>query len=184
MREDILELIKKNSESRKEKKDKLINLVKRMKELRENEAVREYLNLVEQIESSNYVKMISNSDESILISSFRCHMYLIEDTNEIYLCMGAYMLEDTCDIEHGPKDIRLNDRDPRVQYKKYMDIEKEYCICVPINECEEFEASHKIIFTNNLQTRKIYRNIQKEFISTALEEGQEKACQKILNKKW
>ena len=61
-------------------------------------------------------------------------------------------------------------------YHRYINIEDRIdSYLIPKNKCTEFETNHTVIKSN-----KEYKDIQKEFIQTALEKGQEHAIKKIL----
>ena len=107
---------------------------------------------------------------------------MIDDTNEIYVCLGTFMLDNICDIVNGPSDIRLDRDDSRAEYRIYRNIENNYSEQIPIRKCEEFEKTHKVIIPNTTSIERYYYELQKEFITLAVTEGQEKACKKILNR--
>ena len=107
----------------------------------------------------------------------------MKTTNEIYLCMGTFMMNNICDIEHGSSDIRLNRDDPRAEYRIYRNIEDEFSRLIPIHKCEEFERNHKVIIPKTIYTERYYYELQREFIRIAISEGQEIACKKILERR-
>ena len=93
------------------------------------------------------------------------------------------MMSSSCDIEHGPSDIRLNRDDPRVEYRIYRNIENGDSKCKPIRKCDEFERIHKIIIPKTTFTQAYYHELQKKFITLAITEGQSSAVLKILKQK-
>lgn len=183
MEQEILQSIKEESRKRQEKREYFSNLLEQLEKLEEDENVKKYVELRKKTDSVDYQKLLEESDEDILYRTFYRHQYMIKNTNEIYVCLGTFMLDNICDIEHGPSDIRLNRNDPRAEYRIYSDLENEVSRQIPISRCEEFERTHRVIFPQTSLTQKYYYQLQKEFISLVVTEGQEKACQKILSKK-
>lgn len=183
MKQEILQAIKNDYLAKMKTKTNTIELLKKIEELEQNEIVKEYLNLTEQLKSIDYQEIIGRSNEDIMESAFRNHMYSIKETNGIYVCLGTFMMNNTYDIEHGPSDYRLKRDDPRAEYRIYKDIEKTDSIQIPINKCEKFESTHKVIIPKTSLTEKYYYELQREFIKTAVKHDQEKACQRVLRKK-
>ena len=182
MKEEMLQSIKKDYENQKELRDNTIKSLEKLKELENNEIVKEYLNLKEKLQLLKYERIINQTDTEIINTLFRRNMYSNKDTNEIYVCLGSFKLDNVYDIEHGPSDFRVRRDDPTAEYRIYKDIENENYIQLAIDKCEKFENTHKVIIPKTILTDKYYYELQKEFILTAVEEGQEKACQKILAK--
>ena len=71
----------------------------------------------------------------ILDSTFYSHRHMIKTTNDIYVCMGTFMMDNICDIEHGPSDIRLKGDDPKAEYRIYKNIETEELEIITIRKC-------------------------------------------------
>ena len=182
MTEEVLKEIKKDYEQRKETRNHLSEVLEEIIKLEEDDTVKKYLNLKKELESINYKKIIEQSDEQILYSSFYNNRYMIIETNDIYICMGTFMMDSICDIVHGPSDIRLNRDDPRAEYRIYRNIEDGYSEVISMRKCEEFERMHKVIIPNIYWTEKYFYELQKEFIKITLEEGQEAAYKRVLSK--
>lgn len=178
MKEETLQKIKEDYKQIIEKRNHLLQLCEEITKLEEDENVKKYLKIKEELSKIDYKNQIKETDSYILDAVFWRYQRLIQDidTNDIYVYMGTYMLDNICDIEHGPSDIRLKDDDPRAQYRIYRNIENGYSKEIPISECDEFEKNHKVITDENFYT------LQKEFIMTAVNEGQEEACRKILSR--
>lgn len=183
MKEEVLQTIKEDYEKTKERRTNILDISKQLATLEGFDMIKEYLKLREELECVGDKKITEQTESQILNSSFRSHRYLIKETNEIYVCMGTFMLSNTYDIEHGPTDYRLKRDDPHAEYRIYKDIENDENIRIPINMCEEFESTHKVIIPKTSLTEKYFYLIQKEFIEIAINEGQAVACRKILSKK-
>lgn len=183
MEQKILQKIKDDYERRKQERTNLQNLMQEIKKLEENETVKKYLALNEQLNSIKFKKNLLVSDIELLDLSFKSYCYSIRSTNNIYVCLGTFMLDSSCDIVHGPSDIRLKYDDPRAEYRIYKNIEDGYSKQISIRKCALFEATNKVIFPQTSRTDKFYYELQKEFISTMIEHGQEEACKRILIRK-
>ena len=186
MKDEMLNSIKAVYLEKRSLKNDVSHLYAKVKMLEENEYVKEYFKLKEELESFHYEKMIAETDLDLLANSFRPYLYANKETNGIYLYMGAYKRNFSCDIEHGANDYRLRRNDPEVEYCMYKDIETEVYdyIQVPIEKCDEFEDTHKVIIPKTIFNDVLYYEIQREFFSIAIYEGQEVACRKILSKKY
>ena len=107
----------------------------------------------------------------------------LNETNDIYLCLGTFRMDDICDIVHGPRDIRLKRDDPKAEYRIYRNIEDGFSEQIPIHKCDEFERIHKIIFPKvDYLADKYFYELQREFIKLSIFQGQKTACKKILSK--
>lgn len=183
MKEEVLNQIKDSYNQKKKIRNDILALLDRLRKLEENDIVKEYIKLKQQLDTTNYQKILGEPENQILYSTFYSHRYMIKDTNEIYVCIGTFRLDNICDIEHGPSDIRLKRDDPRAEYRIYRNLEDEFSKQIPIHKCEEFERTHNVIIPKTtLSTEKYYYELQKEFITLAVTEGQETACRKILKR--
>lgn len=182
MKQEILDAIKSEYLKQKEQKRKVDDMISRLETLKENEYVIEYINLLNALNNINYKRFSTWTDENILDSVFRMYSYKNDETNGIYVYLGTFILDNLCDMEHGPCDKKVDRTDPRAEYRIYQDIECIDAIRIPINRCEEFEKTHKIIYPNNRYGRRTCHNIQKEFIRDLITTSQEEACKKLLKK--
>lgn len=182
MKEEILQSIKKEYQEKKQQQNNTIEILKKIEELEQNEIVKEYLNLTEQINTVDYSQIIAQNKDDLLESAFRKHSNLIKETNGIYVCLGTFMMDNICDIEHGPSDYRVRRNDPKAEYRVYQDLENYNTKQIPIKQCEEFENTHTVIIPKTILTEKYYYELQREFLKNAVKYGQEKACQKVLKK--
>ena len=183
MEQEILQKIKDDYERRKQERDDLQKLIQAIKELEETEIVKKYLALTEKLASIKFKKNLLVSDIELLDLAFRSNCYSIKKTNNIYICLGTFMQDSCCDIVHGSSDIRLKYDDPRAEYRIYKNIEDNFSKLIPIRKCALFEATNKVIFPQTSRTDKFYYELQREFISTMIEQGQEEACKRVLTRK-
>ena len=177
MKEATLLMIKKEIEKEKEKIRRHNNDAKKVSELLNSEDVKEYFRLVGREPIRLQHKVID--EYKIVKRVFERIIWRIDekDTNGIYVYKGTYMVDNCCDIVHGPSDIRVERDYPFATHRNYWDIEQAYAIEVPIKKCDEFEKTHDVIYLSSN-----YHSIRQEFIEEALEHGQEEAVNKIKKK--
>lgn len=186
MKEETLNAIRTEYEKEKSNQEALKRIKKQITELEENPFVTQYLKLKEDYKNIYNDVCAEQSDEEIIKSIFRRYMVSEKETNSIYFCLGSFMYSMQCDIDRGYNDMQVSKDNPFAEFKSYMDIENEYNVIeVPIKECEEFEKTHKVIVVDKaLVGEWKYYEVQSDFIKTAVEEGQEKACQRVMTKKY
>ena len=171
MKNEVLESIKQQYEWLKIQQLRYQSIFDRLKRLEENEFVREYLELSSSVKNIKR-KDVCLSEDDLIEVSYLGNVCYIEDTNGIYVCVGEVDLHEM------------------TRYKRYINIESSKdSVLVPLDECEMFEKTHQVVFMNMVphdvySAIRKYRDAQKDFIKTAIEEGQEKACQKVLSKKY
>lgn len=182
MKEEKLKVIKEEYHERKEMKKNIENMMVRIEELKENEFVKEYLGLLNKLHKVNYKDILNWTDDMMLDAAICRNIRNIEETNDIYVCLGTFILTDIYDIEHGPRDSRVNRNDPSAEYRIYQDLECDESIRIPIKLCEEFEKNHRIIYPDVYNTWGFYYKMQREFIEEAIATNQETACTKILSR--
>ena len=159
---------------------------KRIKELLENDLIKEYLKLT----NTEAMELDSNNIQEILneiMASFS-----IVKTNGIYVCTRAYYVDWQVNYEetdYYSKDVEINSKNAK--YRIYKDIESGKCIeatkhlemydCRPI--IENFEKD-KIILNpyNTYKNQNGYDEVKSLFLETALKDGQAKAKKLILKK--
>ena len=182
MEPEILQKIKDEYLIEKAKKAGLIKLTDEILELEKTETVKRYLELKDELASIKFQKSLMSSDDELLFYAFHNNCHCINSTNNIYVCLGTFMYGNDYDIVHGTTDIMVEKNDPKANYRVYINIEDGFTTQIAINNCPKFEKTHKVIFPNTKKTEKFYYDLQKEFISIMVEEGQEEACRKILTK--
>ena len=117
MREELLKQLKTELENKKLENEKHNQKVKRIRELKSNPNVREYIKLINLVEDD--LKQIKSSDEKIISSFYHRYLYQIkkEETNGIYVYLGTYEYNNEVDIIHGSKDFRVNYDSPQANYR-------------------------------------------------------------------
>ena len=80
MTEEVLQEIKKDYEKRKEEREYLSKLLEEVIILEEDENVKKYLRLKEELSKVNYQKILAESDTQLLDSSFYSHRYKMKTT--------------------------------------------------------------------------------------------------------
>lgn len=81
MKEEILAQIKESYEQGVKRKKHLSNLLEQITMLEENEIVKKYLKLKQGLETVDYQRLLSETEEQILDDTFYSYRYMIKDTN-------------------------------------------------------------------------------------------------------
>lgn len=115
---------------------------------------------------TNNVLLMETADEYSKLN-------LIKDTNKILFYRGSFS-------SNHVQSFRI---DSTAEYDLYIDIESLEKTKNPIQNREYFESNNNVIVTTNYPTQKELEKIRNEFFKTAVEEGQEKASIKVLNRK-
>ncbi|MCM1370707.1 MAG: hypothetical protein NC181_02295 [Clostridium sp.] len=142
--------------------------------------IEEYTIEKKKIQSNSNNQTLNNQE--ILYRTFLKHKYLISESNNIYVYLGTYKYSYEADVEHGPRDYKVSRNYKNADYSKYMDLETEDLIEIFINEREQFETSHKVIFPKNLFEQKEFYEMQKTYIEDCVKDGQTLAVEKILKR--
>ncbi len=167
MKEELLERIREQYHRLERIREEDKKRWERIKELETKEIIKEYLSLTNMEGKSNFRRRYLTNDEMLEIS-LRGNMGYIDETNKIYVCLGK---------------VKLSNNLKNNEYKRYMNIEKTSdSILIPLEKCEEFEKNNQVVFPEKIGINN-YNEIQIEFIKTAVYEGQDKACKKILTKR-
>lgn len=182
MKEEILEQIKKEYKELKETKKELESKKSRIKELEENEFVKEYLKLYHELYELSIKKDMYLPEDTLFRSVIDKNTKDIKETNKIYVYIGTY--KDSCEIDiMCPRDEKVKYSDKRAKFRIYRDLEKiNEEIIIPIKECKDFERNNTvIILKTSLPELKIY-DVQEEFLKDAIETNQQEAVQRVLKK--
>lgn len=165
MKQETLIKIKESYERLEKKQKKIEKIWDRVDDLEKNPLIKEYLNLKEQIKLLDY-KERNLSDSDLLEVCANSYLTYMEDTNDIYVCLGIVFL-----TEKGIKR----------KYKRYINLESSNDNkLIPIEQCELFESIHSVV---EVSYPTEYKEIQKKFILNAMVEGQDIACQKVLSRR-
>ena len=178
MKNETLELMKRDAKYKREETDDFNARVNRIMELERIPVVQEYAKLLSSIIGKP--RIISLRDEDIYGLVFRQHASEILpcDTNGIYVYMGTFC----CNPSTGGYEHRVADDSLDADYKKYWDIELGTVTYVDLNKSEQFENEHFIIFSNGENESNVFRMVQDEFIKEAIEHDQTSALKLIYKK--
>lgn len=177
MKEDLLARIKEEATKEISTIDEYNNYAKRRNELAEIEEVKKLLGLP----YNRNMYLPEKTEKGIILSTYKKYLSYIEekDTNGIYIYIGTFMPSGISEEEFEeefPLDSEVDMNDPRATHRIYWNLEGIWSKSINIEDCEEFERNHTVIYVDN------FHNIESEFITTAVKEGQEQAVTKILKK--
>lgn len=166
MKEEVLKNIRNSYVRMKNQQKENRKIYDRLERLKQNKAVQEYLDL--QLKLKNLSDM---TDEEMIDVSVQEFSSYIDKTNQIYVCLGEYLLDN-------------------MKYKRYMNVEKNGDSFL-IASCDslDFEKNHLVIFFDDYEKESFkignkFREIQFDFFKTAIRDGQEEACRRVLTKKY
>ena len=187
MKEEILIKLREDLKKEKERNREYNEIIKRIKELKRNEYVKEYLKLIEEVYDN--LKQIKITDKEIIRSIFESrYLNKIKDneTNGIYVYLGTFKCGDN-DIIHYFPDTQVERNDVNADYREYWNLEQKYSKLIPISKSDNFENTHTIINLNNeFHTKRYnenkYYEIREEFIDIAVKTNQKNAVKRILKK--
>jgi hypothetical protein len=133
MNSEFLKNVKLDFIEKKNERERLARLFDELTTLRTNPYVRRYLQLV-QYDSSANREFASKSEEALLNDLFCQYSYRINETNNIYFCLGYFILDDEL------KEVPILSFDGGDVYKKYIDLEDESKVVrVPFEDVDNFE---------------------------------------------
>ena len=149
--------------------------------------LRNQLAIVEKVKESFGLPFTRNmylpekTEESVIIDAYKKYIRCIEnqDTNHIYIYMGTYIKIGLTLVEWEDgelPEIEVDYGDYRATHRYYGNLECLHQEAVKIEDCEDFEKKHTVIYTDN------YTDLLKDFIITAIKEDQETAVSKVLKK--
>ena len=177
MNSEFLKNVKLDFIEKKNERERLARLFDELTTLRTNPYVRRYLQLV-QYDSSANREFASKSEEALLNDLFCQYSYRINETNNIYFCLGYFILDDEL------KEVPILSFDGEDVYKKYIDLEDESKVVrVPFEDVDNFEKRFSIIYSksNNLYDSD-YFELQRNFFMTSVRDTQESAISLVLSK--
>ena len=173
MREDLLERIRQEAYEEYLELKNYNRKVFRLNQLLSSDEMKEYFELTQ--EKPKKLKYVEINIEEIIYSLFEKYSEDIksDETNDIYVYRGTYRYV-------KPFDYNQNSIVPRnsldAEYSIYSNLEKYDLKYVSIENREEFEKNHNIVFGES------YFNVRREFALMSVNESQEKAVNHILKK--
>lgn len=186
MKEEILQKMVECYNERKQCQENYEKKKLELKELKEDPKVKEYLDLVKEVNgiSNQNRNIVSWTKDDMINAAYNEYKREIVETHGIIVYMGTFMHSSERDIIHGPSYISLRRDNPKAEFRVYRDIEKSYHeeFELPIKECSEFEKNHTIIIPRTILREDYFNKLQKEFIADMIIHGQEEAVNKVLEK--
>lgn len=188
MKEKILIEMREELKSAKRDNEQYNREAARLKELKKDEKVQEYLKLV-----SHYGKddieahQFDEKDTIDTIYYYAMRKIHKESTNGIYVYLGTYRYIDLSEYDDGVDEL-VRREDKRAYKREYLNLEQRETISIPIEECDEFESENTILYTSD--GKEYYVNdakdnakrIQMEFATIAIKESQERAVKQIIKR--
>ena len=99
----------------------------------------------------------------------------IKDTNDLIVYCGTYIADGYYDVEnlkYERRYTRIDRNEENATCREYWDIEKKNPIIVPIELCEEFESTHKVISLS-------LEGARRKFLDMSLQSNQEEATKEL-----
>lgn len=158
-------------------KHSLQNLKQEIMEYEKEPIVKEYLKRKKQLKSEqvyDYYQVVNLDDDHILEKAIKS--VGVRNTENIFVCFG------TCKHDNIIDDNEL-------MFRKYINIELAeyedgYIQFIPISECAEFEQSNIVLYPpKGINSDKYFSEIRKMYFTTAVNDGCDKALEKVLYKR-
>ena len=180
MKSEEIELLRENYYSLVKEKQELLALKKRILELEQTSEVKEYLDLVNRVNSKHCSKEKSNRElirDAINFSN-------ITPTNDIYVYIGAYKYSSESEIIHDSSIYLASRNDHTADYVVYYNLEAKrynlnFSIKIPYEKAGEFESKYNVIFSERFDKEAYFYDLQDEYFTTVILESEEKAMSKI-----
>ncbi len=184
MKEEILQKIKKEYQSRCDLQKDIKNMESRLEKLEQVPEVREYLSLLDKLEEVDNDRVLKWKNDKMISDAYSLYRKEIDETNGIFVCLGTFRISNEADIVHGRSDIRLSYDDSTAEFRSYVDLEKSMLdsFSLPISLCSDFESQHTVIFPSVFSSERYFYQLQKEFLNDAISSGQEQAVHNVLVK--
>lgn len=183
MREKLLEGMREQLYLAKEKVENHNKKVDRIKELLNDDKIKEFISLTKiNINDINLDKITETEEKENIINDLIAflNINMTSNTNNIYFYMGDFEGKYEKNGRYGYL-IKSNNQKLRLKkptiVKVYRNIENSNDqVILPVNQCNEFEKENIIITSND------YYDTQKEFVKDALETNQEDAVKRLVKK--
>lgn len=188
MKEKILIEMREELKSAKRDNEQYNREAARLKELKKDEKVQEYLKLV-----SHYGKddieahQFDEKDTIDTIYYYAMRKIHKESTNGIYVYLGTYRYIDLSEYDDYFDEL-VRREDKRAYKREYLNLEQRETISIPIEECDDFESENIILYLSD--DEEYYKNdakdnakrIQMEFATIAIKESQERAVKQMIKR--
>jgi len=176
LEESILNKIRIEYENKKNIQNEYKKNINRLKELEENELIKEYLILSNIIKDKNYLEILTLTDEEILNSLLLLYSDKIEKTNNIIVYLATFAKSKNNEY------IKVNRDNSKAEFRMYADLEKDISLSIniPIKEADEYEKNNNVIIPQTIFTDLYFYDLQKKFMKEAILSNQKQAIVKIL----
>lgn len=177
--------IRRNYEKSIEQKKEVLDLEEAIELYEQLPVIQRYLTLKRRLEYISPSTKVQLLDEEILER-------IIDDigvsnTNNIYVCMGAYKFNPDKNVD-VPSDFIVQLNDPNADYIEYVGIEKSefnpQFIKLPSKQRVEFEKDNIVLYPpDEVNSTVFFNKIREMFFKIVIKDGQEKALEKILEER-
>ena len=180
MKEEILDKLRQEKFNQEKTKNdytkKLQNLKKARDIVKNNIFVNEYLKAEKRVVDMEKTICDSKNIDSILLEYYDS-IALDDSTNKIYFYLGSFIGN-----AYNNRQVKRDNIYEEADYNLYIDIESQDIVHVKIDNYGEFENNNNIIISSDFPDEYEFLAVRKSFFMDAIENGQEKACVKVLNK--
>ena len=184
MIDDNLNELKRNYSDLVIKKQKLLKLKQAIEKYEKKRKVRKYLELKKEFLSLNH--SIANAPDDILFEIAMEKSKITDSLDNIYVYLGAYKKSNRRDVIRSSRDMRVLSYDniDEIDYKKYRKLEGNCLndVIISSNKCEEFEEKNIIIYPRTILSGRDYYQIRNRYYKDAVENGIDKAKEKLLSR--
>ena len=177
MDEEILNKIRNKCKESQDKLEQYNSRAKIENEMAKHENIKKALGLP----YTENLGMPIKDETDVILELYKKYKIEINenDTNNIYVYVGTfrYLCPTIDQIEAGyPLDEEVDRNDPRGEFRIYRNLEGIWSYKFNIEKSLEFEENHTVLFPDR------YSDVEKDFVLTAVKEGQEKAVNLVLEK--
>lgn len=176
-------------ESLKDTKKYLLDLQEKIREYEENTIVKEYLALLEQLETDKEYSYwgIQDLDEKQIFER-AINEIKINKSNNIYVYLSSYIKVNRRKKKKADDlivaDLPVAYNSLNADYRKYRNIElKEddpnYEVDVPVHKCEKFERDNIVLHAVSKNGADYYDYVRNMYFEDIYNYGEEKALEKV-----
>lgn len=146
-----------------------------MEELEKNPIVARYARLLKLKCELDHGLCLDTDDAIVRHEFWKYRQGIIKETNDIWLLLGEY----TPDSYRECYEETTEEADVLV----YINLENEFMHqAIGLDEQKSFETCHRVIKSERQDNWRMYYKIRDEFLVNCINDGQDIAVQKVLNK--
>lgn len=179
MTEQQVEELRSNVDKKRKYKEEFIKIKKELQELEKEQIIKKYTNL-KQKESkltsdlNRINKDIQNIDDDQILN-YELKKLNTNSMDTIYLYLGTY--------HESIIDYKVDKKDKKADYNKYLDLLRSQVLLMPIKDCEEFEKTYNVIILDkSFKKNEEINNFRTDFIKSIIDIGEEETCKKVRKK--